>query len=227
MRFKDVFSIIGPSMVGPSSSHTAGAVRIGRTARHIFGEQPTQAEIVFYGSFADTYRGHGTDLAVTAGLLDMDTDDLRIRDALQEAKAAGIEIVFQTGRKPTLHPNTAKITLRTDLRQDVVIGSSIGGGNIVIQSVNDFDVGFSVVYPTLLVFHDDRPGIVANITSLFSSEGLNIGYMDVDRKGRSGDALTVVETDEAIPTSLMDRLRSLPYVHRISLADLTSREVRE
>lgn len=225
MRFKDVFSIIGPGMVGPSSSHTAGAVRLGRTARHIFGELPEQAEITLYGSFRDTYRGHGTDLALAAGLLDYDTDDLRIREALTLAEQAGMAVSFKTASKPSVHPNTAKLTLRREGRADSVEGCSIGGGNIEIRSVNEFDVHFSAMYPTLLVFHADRKGIVAEITRILSNGNINIGCMDVDRKARSGDALTVIETDQPIEASLLQEIESLDDVQRICTVNLSREEV--
>ncbi|MFD0712045.1 L-serine ammonia-lyase, iron-sulfur-dependent subunit beta [Paenibacillus sp. GCM10027626] len=226
MRFKDVFSIIGPSMVGPSSSHTAGAVRIGRAARRIFGELPDQVEIKLYGSFADTYRGHGTDLALVGGLLDYETDDMRIRDALELADQAGMAVTFATGSNMSVHPNTAKLTLRRGSREDVVTGSSIGGGNIELMGVNGFDVKFTMNYPTLLVFHQDRPGMLADMTKILGSGGVNIGYMDVDRKGRSGDALTVIETDEPVSAELMAQIDRLPDVTRVCLADLTGGEVK-
>ncbi|NIK76937.1 L-serine dehydratase [Paenibacillus castaneae] len=227
MRFKDVFSIIGPSMIGPSSSHTAGAARIGRAARKIYGEFPEQVEIIFYGSFAETYSGHGSDLAIVAGLLDYNTDDIRIRDSVSIAETMGMSLSFQTSKKPSAHPNTVMLKLKGKGRQeDSVIGASIGGGNIEISAINDFDVKFTMNYPTLLVFHNDRPGIVADITAILGSGGVNIGCMDVDRKGRNGDALTVIETDEAVPLALIERIRGLQDIHRICEADLTDNEVK-
>lgn len=225
MRFKDVFSIIGPSMIGPSSSHTAGAARIGRAARRIFGEQPEHVEIVFYGSFAETYSGHGTDLAIVAGLLDYGTDDIRIRDAMTFAESSGMSLSIEKGSKPSAHPNTVMLKLSSKGREaDCIIGSSIGGGNIEISAINDFDVKFTMNYPTLLVFHDDRPGFVADLTAILSSGGVNIGCMDVDRKGRSGDALTVVESDEVVSQDLIERIRSLHDIHRVCQANLTDEE---
>jgi len=225
MRFKDVFSIIGPSMVGPSSSHTAGAVRIGRAARRIFGELPEQVDIKLYGSFAETYQGHGTDLALVGGLLDYDTDDLRLRDALKLAEDSAMKITFSTAFHTSIHPNTAELTLMKGNRKDVIAGSSIGGGNIEMLGVNGFDVKFTMNYPTLLIFHKDRPGMLADVTHILGDGDVNIGYMDVDRKGRSGDALTVVETDEPVALQLLERIRSLTDVTRVSSADLKAGEV--
>lgn len=228
MRFKDVFSIIGPSMVGPSSSHTAGAVRIGRAARRIFGAFPEQAEIVFYGSFAETYRGHGTDLAVVGGLMDFATDDMRIRDSMDLAEAAGMALTFKTAQNVAYHPNTVMLKLKDEEgRLDVIVGASIGGGNVEILGVNGFDVKFTMNYPVLVVFHKDTPGMVAHISRILDGGGVNIAYMDVDRKGRGGEAVTVLETDEAVPHDLMEHIRSLGNVHRVVFADLTSEEVTQ
>lgn len=220
MRFKDVFSIIGPGMVGPSSSHTAGAARIGRVARRIIGARPDQADITLYGSFADTYRGHGTDLALIAGLLDYGTDDVRIRQSMELAKQEGMLFSFGSSSKAMPHPNTVKLALRAGDRQDTVVGSSIGGGNIEIMSVNDYDVKFTASYPTLLVFHKDRPGMIASITQLLGAQQVNISFMDVDRKGRSSDALTVIETDEAVSDLLLRLIHGLPDVSRVVLLDV-------
>lgn len=220
MRFKDVFSIIGPGMVGPSSSHTAGAARIGRVARRILGVRPEQADMTLYGSFADTYRGHGTDLALIAGLLDYGTDDLRIRQSMELAELEGMKFSFGTSSKAMPHPNTVKLDLRAGDRRDMIVGCSIGGGNVEILSVNDYDVKFTASYPTLLVFHRDRPGMIASITQLLGAQQVNISFMDVDRKGRSGEALTVIETDEAVPGLLLQLIHGLPDVSRVVLLDV-------
>ncbi|WP_068787130.1 L-serine ammonia-lyase, iron-sulfur-dependent subunit beta [Paenibacillus phocaensis] len=222
MRFKNVFSIIGPAMIGPSSSHTAGAVRIGRFARQRFGGLPAKAAICFYGSFAETYSGHGTDLAVVGGILDYQTDDERIRHSLQDAAEQGIEVVFSTGVLPGAHPNTVKITLTgSDGRHTEVTGASIGGGTIVIRNIDGFEVKSSGELPTLVIFHDDRQGVLAGITALFSREYVNIGYMITDRKGRTGEALTVVEADSSIPPELVQAIESLEHVNQVVSIDLT------
>jgi L-serine dehydratase len=220
MRFKDVFSIIGPGMIGPSSSHTAGAVRLGRVARDLLGVQPKHSHILFYGSLAATYVGHGTDLAVTAGLLRYDTDDERIPDSLQIAAAAGMRVEFDSGKGPAAHPNTLTITLRSGRRRCRMTGCSIGGGNIEVVEVNGFDLQFTANYPTLIVYHDDRPGVIAHITRLLSEYGVNIGYMDVDRKGRLGEAATAIETDGEIPETLLREFKRLTNVQSISYIDL-------
>ncbi|WP_334073762.1 MULTISPECIES: L-serine ammonia-lyase, iron-sulfur-dependent subunit beta [Paenibacillus] len=221
MRFKNVFSIIGPAMVGPSSSHTAGAVRIGRFARQLLGEPPKEARICFYGSFAETYKGHGTDLAVVGGILDYRTDDERIRRSLQIAEDSGIQVQFSTGTAPGLHPNTVKIVLSAGEKTCEVTGASIGGGTISIRQMNGFEAKCSGELPTLVVEHADRQGVLAGITALFSREDVNIGYINTDRKGRTGEALTVVEADQVIPDSLIGEISALPHISRVSLIHLT------
>ncbi|MFD0671062.1 L-serine ammonia-lyase, iron-sulfur-dependent subunit beta [Cohnella sp. GCM10027633] len=224
MRFKDVFSIIGPSMIGPSSSHTAGAVRLGRAARQLFGSQPRKAEATFFGSFADTYRGHGTDVAVAAGLLDMDTDDERIADAMRLAEEAKLDYVIRTGSGAATHPNTLSLALSAGRKRLSMTGCSIGGGNIEIVEVNGFDLKFTGNYPTLVVYHGDRPGMLAELTGLLGEAGINIGHMDLDRKGRRGEAATVIESDAAIATGLRRRIRALPDVRGTGYMDLNGGE---
>jgi L-serine dehydratase len=223
MRFKDVFSIIGPSMIGPSSSHTAGAVRLGRVARQLLGEQPKKVEITLYGSFADTYRGHGTDLALIGGLLDYETDDPRIPIAAEEAEALGVEIAFLTSKDKADHPNTVRFHLSSETRELSMTGASIIGGNVEIVNVNQFDVKFTAVYPTLVISHHDRPGMIADITALLGRSQINIGFMDLDRKGRDREAMTVIETDVSIPDSLIQELENLSMIHEIKKVDLAER----
>ncbi|WP_441942822.1 L-serine ammonia-lyase, iron-sulfur-dependent subunit beta [Paenibacillus sp. 2TAB23] len=220
MRFKDVFSIIGPGMIGPSSSHTAGAVRLGRVARGLLETQPLEAEIVFYGSLAATYSGHGTDLAVTAGLLGFDTDDERIPESLEIAELSGMTVDFLTSSVPAVHPNTLKIKLSAGNRGCQMTGCSIGGGNIEVIEVNGFDLTFTGNYPTLIVEHTDQPGVLADLTRLLSEASVNIGYMDVDRKARQGHAATVFETDSMIPKELLGRAKLLSHVRNLHYIDL-------
>ncbi|RAV22058.1 L-serine ammonia-lyase, iron-sulfur-dependent subunit beta [Paenibacillus contaminans] len=223
MRFKDVFSIIGPPMVGPSSSHTAGAVRIGRAARQLLGEMPTHADIQFFGSFAETYQGHGTDLAIVAGLLDYDTDDLRIPRSIANAEEAGMTIVFGRGKGIFSHPNTARLTISANDKTVILTGVSIGGGNIEVVSVNEFIVKFTCIYPTLILSHEDRPGMIAEVTRIMMREGINIGSMCNDRKGRSGEAMTVLELDSAITRELMAELEAISTVREVAKIDFSER----
>lgn len=219
-RFKDVFSIIGPAMVGPSSSHTAGAVRIGRTARILFQAVPERVDIVMFGSFAETGKGHGTDVALIAGLLGYETDDLRIPDAMKDAAEQGMNIRFSTGKGFVRHPNTVKLQLSNETRALSLTGSSIGGGNIEITEVNGFNVQFTSVYPTIVMMHDDRPGLIAEVTNILSKAAINIGHMDVDRKGRNREAMTVIEVDSPLSTQVLDQIRALSRVHEVVKVDL-------
>lgn len=225
MRFKNVFSIIGPSMVGPSSSHTAGAVRIGLIARQLLAEEPVSVKIALYGSFADTYWGHGTDLALAGGLLGYATDDSRVAEALEEAERRGIEITFVRGVGLAPHPNTAKLELvAKDGRTAQVIGASIGGGNVMIHEMNGFTVRCSGEYPTIVVLHDDRPGVIASLTTVLGESKTNIGYMGVDRKGRSAEAITVMELDSVPDADLLGKLREIGDVKEVTVINLNSKE---
>lgn len=223
MRFKDVFSIIGPSMIGPSSSHTAGAIRLGRVARQLLGEMPLKAEITLYGSFADTYRGHGTDLALVGGILDFETDDPRIPQAADEAEALGVAVAFHISKDKADHPNTVGIVLTSESRKVSMRGASIGGGNVEIINVDQFDVKFTANYPTLVISHHDRPGMIADITTLLGSNLINIGFMDLDRKGRNREAMTVIETDASIPATLVEQMLQLNKITDVRKVDLAER----
>lgn len=224
MRFKDVFSIIGPSMVGPSSSHTAGAVRIGLAARQALGEPPLEADILLYGSFAQTYRGHGTDLALIAGLLGYSTDDERIPDAYRQAELAGLQVRIQAEKRPEAHPNTAALSLRGRTERIRAKGRSIGGGNVEIVGIDRFDVKFAAALPTLLVFHVDRSGMVAEVSGVLTRAQVNISHMQVDRESRNGAALTVVECDQLPGGEALREIGRIAGVGKVRLIDLAAKE---
>lgn len=215
MKYRSAFDIIGPVMIGPSSSHTAGAARIGRVARTLFEKQPKMVVISLYGSFASTYKGHGTDLALVAGLLDFDTFDERIRNSLQIAKDAGMEVIFQTEEAVPEHPNTVKINMFDDDRNEMeVIGISIGGGTIEITEINSFKLKLSGD-PAILVIHRDRFGIISSVTSVLSNYEINIGHMEVARKEKGEMAIMVIEVDQKIENKVIDELRNLSNVSRV------------
>ncbi|MCL6458175.1 MAG: L-serine ammonia-lyase, iron-sulfur-dependent subunit beta [Gorillibacterium sp.] len=222
MRFKDVFSIIGPVMVGPSSSHTAGAARLGRLARQLLKEQPERVLITLYGSFAETYKGHGTDLALTGGLLDFTPDDARLPNAYQNAVQAGMTVTFKEGAGVCPHPNFVKLEMWSGDAAASLAGASIGGGNVEVHMMNGFDVHCSGLYPTLVITHEDRIGVLASLTKAISDVGLNIGFMNVDRKSRNGEAMTVLEIDRHPQDSLFEKIRQLQYITDVLLLDLTS-----
>ncbi|ASA26594.1 L-serine ammonia-lyase, iron-sulfur-dependent subunit beta [Paenibacillus donghaensis] len=229
MRFKDVFSIIGPAMVGPSSSHTAGAARIGRAARQVLGELPLAAEVTFFGSFAATYQGHGTDRAIIGGLLDYATDDHRLPDSLELAAEAGMEISFRQGSGLFPHPNTVRLQLdgREEGSRLTLTGISIGGGNIEIVDIDGFAVKLTGMYPTVLIRHMDYLGVLASVTDVMRSGAFNIGHMSLDRKNRSGSALTVLELDEPATPELLEELAALPAVTSVKLVNLNDSKQAE
>lgn len=220
LKYKSVFDIIGPIMVGPSSSHTAGAARIGRVARKLFGGQPTRAEITFYGSFAKTYQGHGSDVATVAGILDFDTSDLRLKNSLLLAEKAGLEVVLTTSDVLTEHPNTARIKLSDDQHQIEIVGVSIGGGKIEVLEVNGFDLQLGFDTPTLLVLHEDRFGMIAAVAKVLTHYRINVGLMEVSRHDRGSRALMAIETDSTISPEVLEEIRQIPHIFDVSLLSL-------
>lgn len=215
MKYRSAFEIIGPVMIGPSSSHTAGAARIGRVARTLFGKQPKRAIISLYGSFAKTYKGHGTDCALVGGLLDFDTFDERIPSALEIAENAGLQVVFITENAVTEHPNTVKINLFDEENELEVVGISIGGGTIEITELNSFKLKLSGEHPAILVVHNDRYGMISSVTSILTEYEINIGHMEVSRKEKGDMALMVIETDQNINDTVIAELKKLSDVTQI------------
>ncbi len=214
----NVFDVIGPVMVGPSSSHTAGAARIGKIVRELLGEQPVKVFILLHGSFAHTYRGHGTDKAIIAGLLGMSPDDERIKVSMELAQHAGMQFEITTGAIKYAHPNTALITaIGSCGRQVAVQGSSVGGGNIIIHKINGMAVELTAKYETLIISHHDTPGVIAAITGLVARYGINIASMKVYRSYRGGDAIMVIETDQEISAELEALIGELPRVNNTAL----------
>lgn len=220
MKYKSVFDIIGPVMVGPSSSHTAGAARIGRVARMLFGRQPQKAEITFYGSFAKTYKGHGSDVATVAGILDFDTFDLRLKDSLQIAKDLGVDVEIRTSDILTEHPNTSRILLSDDKKTVEVVGVSIGGGKIEVIEVNGFGFQLGFDSPTLMVLHEDRFGMIAAVAKVLTQHRINVGHMEVSRHARGSRALMAIETDSLLTPEILEEIRQIPSVFEVSLLSL-------
>lgn len=216
MKFTSVFDIIGPIMIGPSSSHTAGAASIGRVARYLFGKQPKWANIHLYGSFAETYQGHGTDVAIVGGLLDYDTYDERIKSSFEEAKKAGLDFKFIVEEAHKEHPNTARIVLGDDENELSVEGISIGGGKIEISEVNGFKLKLTGGMPTILVVHKDRAGCIANVAQCLAKHNVNIGHMEVSRIERGLTALMVIEVDENVDDHILEQISNLPHITKVS-----------
>ncbi|WP_209122426.1 L-serine ammonia-lyase, iron-sulfur-dependent subunit beta [Alkalihalobacillus sp. BA299] len=216
MKYRTVFDIIGPIMIGPSSSHTAGAARIGRVARTLFGREPKWANIYFYGSFAKTYKGHGTDVAIVGGLLDFDTFDNRITNAIKISESKGIQINFYEEEAVTDHPNTAKIVLGDDKDKLELVGISIGGGKIEIIELNGFELRLSGNHPAILVVHNDRYGVIANVSNILAKYQINIGHMEVSRKEKGQEALMVIEVDQNVEGPLLKEMEALPNINKVT-----------
>ncbi len=212
----NIFDIIGPIMIGPSSSHTAGAVRLGRVANKLMdNETPARVEITLSGSFAETYRGHGTDRALLAGIMGYNSWSEEIRDALDIAKDRGIQYEFIKKDLAGAHPNTAVIHYYLkDGQEGSVQGASVGGGNIRIDLVNGMKVEFNGDYHTILVMHHDRPGVIASVTSLMRYEysDLNISNFHLSREEKGGNAIMTIEIDSLPPDMLIEDIRKLEHV---------------
>jgi len=209
----NVFDIIGPVMIGPSSSHTAGAARLGYVAHKVLGEKAVRADITLSGSFAQTYKGHGTDKALIAGILGLHSDDERLRRSLEIAQEEGLEYTFTTADIPGSHPNTAQISLLgTSGKTCVLQGASIGGGNIEVTRLNGMEVSFTGQHNTLLVLHYDKPGTIAAVTNYMAESTLNIGNFRLTRPVKGGEAVMTIEVDGDVPGYMLNGLHALPNV---------------
>lgn len=217
----NLYDIIGPVMVGPSSSHTAGAVKIGYVSRKLMAQPIVKAQILLYGSFLATGKGHGTQIAIVAGLLGMKTDDCRIPDSFRLAKETGIEISFGEAELKDAHPNSAQLILTgADGRQLEIVGESIGGSRINIASIDGLSANFSGDYPTLIVHNLDQPGHVAEVTSMLSHKSVNIATMQLYRAGRGGHAVMVIECDQEVPKESIQWLAHLEGIEKVTYYSL-------
>lgn len=216
MKFNSVFDIIGPVMIGPSSSHTAGAARIGKAARNLFGLEPTWAKIHLYESFAKTYKGHGTDFALIGGLLGYETDDPRMSKSLDTAKEKGINIEFIEDPSAVDHPNTARLIIGNDTDTLELIGISIGGGKVEITELNGFALRLSGNHPAILIMHNDRYGAIASVTKILAKHEINIGHMEVNRKDVGKEALMVIEVDQNVEDPILRELEDAQHINQIA-----------
>lgn len=214
MKELSVFDIIGPNMIGPSSSHTAGALKIAKVAYKLAPLKLNKVTFILYGSFAKTYRGHGTDRALVAGLLGMSEEDERIKEAFTYAKEAGLNYEFITSDDHHIkHPNTVDIIMKDNEENTISItGSSIGGGAISIDKVNGMEVFFNGEYHTLLISHQDQPGLAAHITQCLSEQSINIAYMRVYRQNKGKMASTIIEADEPICSEVIASISANEWV---------------
>jgi L-serine dehydratase len=211
-----VFDMIGPVMIGPSSSHTAGVVRIGRAAIRVLGGVPDEALITFYNSFARTYEGHGSDRAILWGLMDMKTDDANIKQAFEIAKEKNFKYTFKSiGNASVYHPNTIKLNLIKGDKKVEIIGESLGGGLINISKVDGFSADFSAQAHTLIIKAEDVSGAIAFISSVIAQEKTNIATMSVSRKGKHDIACHVIEMDSGLKPITIEYLKSLPWISEL------------
>lgn len=215
-----LLDIIGPVMVGPSSSHTAGACRLGLIARALAGGTPERAKVELHGSFARTGTGHGTDRAIAGGLLGYHPDDERLRESLAAAEQAGLEISFENTKiRGESHPNTTRITVTRDGRTASMVGSSLGAGRILVTSIDGFPVDVSGAYTTLVVVAKDLPGIVAKVATILAEENVNLATLRVSRQRKGGEAIHVYELDSPPETAATERIAQLGAVKTVRVVE--------
>ena len=213
----DIFDILGPIMVGPSSSHTAGAVRIGRMARTLLGGRPVEAQIGLHGSFAETGQGHGTDRALVAGLLGLTPDDLKIPRSFELAEEAGLKFRIYTVQLRNAHPNTALLDVTNEKGKRLRLqAASTGGGRIRVDAINDVEVSFTGIFNTLVIHHLDMAGELAGVAWELSTARINIANMSPCRSRRGGMALMVIETDQRVPKAVRQIIGGISGVEEVT-----------
>lgn len=219
MSFISVFDVLGPNMIGPSSSHTAGAAVIGALAGKIMTPPIKKVEFTLYGSFAKTYQGHGTDRALLGGVMGFATDDTRIRDSFRIAREWGIAYTFTPNETETdIHPNTVDIRMENETGQVMTVrGESLGGGKVRIVRINGVSVDFTGEYSSVIVIQQDQPGVVAHITKVISDLGINIAFLRLFRDAKGHTAYTIVESDSRLPEDILDALRENPNIRDVML----------
>lgn len=216
MKNYGVFDIIGPIMIGPSSSHTAGAARLAKLAAKIAEGDIKEVVFMLHGSFSKTYKGHGTDRALVAGILGMDPWDGRLRNSFDVAEEEGLKFKFEEADLGDVHPNTVKFIM-TGSRGEVttVTGSSIGGGNIVIFELDGQSIQFTGAHPTIIITNLDVPGVVYRVSNLLFKNNINIASMNVYRKARGSEATTVIETDSAVSNEIINMIREIEHINNV------------
>ena len=215
MKSVGVFDILGPIMVGPSSSHTAGAARLGKVARAVAGADIEEVTFYLHGSFAKTYKGHGTDRALVAGILGMEPSDLRLRDSLEIARELGLKIDFKEADLGDVHPNTVEFIIRGKEDNYELIGSSMGGGSIEVTSVNGNAVNFTGAYPTVIVSNRDVPGVLSKVASILYDNDINIAFMKVFRNQKGKNATMVFEVDHEITAEIIGNIKAIEGINKV------------
>lgn len=222
MSFISVFDVLGPNMIGPSSSHTAGAAVIAYLAQKMINGPLRRVDFTLYGSFAKTYRGHGTDRALLGGILGFATDDMRIRESFEIARERGLEFSFTANEKETeVHPNTVDIAMENEAGQKMVVrGESLGGGKVRIVRINQVRVEYTGEYSAVIVIHQDKPGVVAHITKCLSDRNVNIAFMRLFREKKGDIAYSIVESDGSLPEDVAKELRQNENVHDVMVVQV-------
>lgn len=222
MSFISVFDVMGPNMIGPSSSHTAGAARIGFLAQKMINGPLKKVEFTLYGSFARTYKGHGTDRALFGGIMGFSTDDMRIRNSFEIADQKGLAFSFTPNEIETdVHPNTVDIHMINEKNQEMTVrGESLGGGKVRIVKINSVQVDFTGEYSAVIVTHQDKPGVVAYITKCLSDRNVNIAFMRLFRESKGKIAYTIVESDGHLPEDIDDTIRLNQNIHEVMIVQM-------
>ena len=210
---------MGPVMVGPSSSHTAGTARLGRVAREILDEDPVDVRFILHPPLAATYRGHGSDFALAGGAIGLNVDDPRIPEAIRIAEQMEVDIAFNEEDLGDVHPNTVRIEIRGKKREAEIVGSSIGGGVIEVFKINGFQTRFKGDSPTLLLFYKDRPGMISEVTRIIAEEGINIASLSCSRKQRGKDAFMQIDIDSPLSAAAIQRICETADVDEVKYLD--------
>lgn len=219
MAIISAFDVLGPNMIGPSSSHTAGAVAIALLARKMISGKIASVQFTLFGSFAKTYRGHGTDRALLGGIMGFETDDERIRDSFAIANERGLAFSFSTNETDTdVHPNTVDICMKNEEQEVMTVrGESLGGGKIRISRINGVEVDFTGQYSAVIVAHKDRPGVIAHITKCLTDCNVNIAFLKLFREDKGATAYSIVESDEKLPLVVIDEINANEHVYNTML----------
>lgn len=222
MSFISAFDVMGPNMIGPSSSHTAGAARISYLAQKMIEGPLKRADFTLYGSFAKTYRGHGTDRALLGGIMGFSTDDMRIRNSFEIAQKQELAFSFMPDEQETdIHPNTVDICMENEKGHRMTVrGESLGGGKVRITQINHVQVDFSGEYSAVIAIHQDTPGVVAYITKCLSDRNINIAFMRLFREGKGDIAYSIVESDGRLPENIAPAIQEHPSIHEVMIVQM-------
>jgi len=218
-RTVSILDVMGPVMVGPSSSHTAGTARLGRVAREILDEDPVEVHFYLHPPLAATYRGHGSDFALVGGSIGLNVDDPRIPEAIRIAEEMGVDVTFSEEDLGDVHPNTVRVEIHGKTREAEISGSSIGGGVIEVFKINGFQTRFKGDSPTLLLFYRDRPGMISEVTKTIAEEGINIASLSCSRKQRGKDAFMQIDVDSPLSEAALGRIRATEDVEEARYLD--------